>query len=201
MALLHLNIHKPATEKIPFFAVIDDELLDEAKRLRWLTTATSPRPIRSYYSKEKGRPVTESLARWVWSQTEGVKTDYVGHLDGDLLNCLRSNLVALRYNRLGSNKGICTSVFPCVELYRAEKGIPLEGLKVKQGRPIPVSEEQLQTLRHLRDTVGAGLSTHQFNLQIVAEEVGKPLSWRGLKTLEAELEKISTGYTSPEATQ
>lgn len=201
MAFIHLNVHKPVTAKIPFFAVIDAELLDEAQRLRWLTTATSPRPIRSFYSKEKGRPVTESLARWVWAQTEGGPTDYVGHLDGDLLNCQRSNLVALRYNRLGNNKGVCASEFPCVELYRAEKDIPLGGLKVKQGRPLPVSEEQIQTLRHLRDTVGAGLSMHQFNLQIVTEEVGKPLSWRGLKTLEAELEKISTGYSAPEETR
>lgn len=202
MALLHINIHKPVTAKIPFFAVIDEELLDEAKRLRWLTTATSPRPIRSYYSKEKGRPVTESLARWVWTQTEGGPTDYVGHLDGDLLNCARSNLVALRYNRLGNNKATEKAETRAdVTSYREAHGIPLDGLQIRQGRRLPVSEEQLQTLKRLRVTVGAGLSLHQFNLQIVKEEIGRSLSWRGLQTLNAEMDKIVLGYSEPEEAQ
>lgn len=186
MKLLHINLHKPVTAKVPFFAVVDEQLHDEAAKFRWLTTAGSDRPIRSFYSKEKGRPVTESLARWVWLHTRGSAVDYVGHLDGDMLNCCADNLVELKTCRTGKhgNTGDCLKAFSMeARAFREALGIPLGGAKVVRGRPLPATADQIAVLREARASVAKDMSLSRFNAEVVQAELGRKLSWRGLQTL------------------
>ena len=189
MKLLHINLHKPVTAKVPFFAVVDQQLHAEASKLRWLTTGENPRPLRSFYSKELGRPVTQSLARWVWFQVHGKEATFVGHRDGDLLNCTADNLVQLPYAHGGryANTGKCLGLFSDNETdaraYRCAASLPIGGQKITTGRPLPGTAEQHAKLRELRAGQCKDMSAARFNAEVVAEELGKKLSWRGLQTL------------------
>lgn len=187
MTPLHLNRHRPVTADVPFFALVDRNLIADALRYRWMTSTNSLRPVRVYYDRTKGRPVTESLARWVWTQVTGVEAPpLVGHVDGDLLNCTMENLKALHARSGGKHVNTGAGVKRLqldVAAYRLFHNIPAEGEKVTTGRPLPGTPAQHEQVRELRKTVGKNMSLAEFNHEIVAEELGKPLSWRGLKTL------------------
>lgn len=188
MKLLHINVHRSVDTPGPFFAVVDDVHHGVLSSLRWLTTSNTKRPIRSFYSKELGRPATVSLARFVWKLNHPTKDlpDNVGHLDGDLLNCTAANLVELSSSCRGdiSNTGKILEKFDTdVVVYRNAHQLPLGGLRVATGRPLPATEQQIATLRELRQTVGKDMSLDRFNAEIVAVELGRELSWRGLKRI------------------
>ncbi|NBW10118.1 MAG: hypothetical protein EBR82_19030 [Caulobacteraceae bacterium] len=184
--LLHINLHRSVDSDTPFFALVDDELHERLDWYRWMTQTDSMRPFRALYSKEKGCPITESLARHVWAITRGTVPNFIAHANGDLLDCRSSNLIETDSKRK-CKIHLSGKTFepPSARDYRVNHGLPLEGGKKPQGRPLPCTPEQIQKLRALRADVCADMPLSAFNNDVVQEELGRPLSWRGLKKLLA----------------
>ena len=183
MNLIHLNHHQNVDSGVPFFALVDAELQPRLCDFRWITTSESSRPFRVQYCKEKGRPVTESLARHVWSLTRGTTPKVLGHVNGDLLDCRLSNLeeVASKKACRAANTGK-TFQPPSARDYRINNRLNLEGGK-KEGRPLPCTPEVIERLRALRADVCADMPMKAFNNEVIREEIGKPLSWRLIKKI------------------
>lgn len=184
MKLLHLNHHLPVTADVPFFALVDEELHTRLSEFRWMTTRTSPRPFRVFYCKDRGAAVTESLARHVWALTKGPVPTFLAHANGDLLDCRSGNLTEVASKRYSKTKATGkTFEPPLARDFRVNNGLPLDGGRKQQGRPAPFTPEQKEKLLRLREEIGQGMSVMDFNYEVIKEELGRPLTWRGLKKL------------------
>jgi hypothetical protein len=193
-SFLAINLHRPVDDGCPTVALVDDSLFEKARQIRWMTTLGSDRPVRSVYDASLGRARVESLSRWVWEQTHPAnahKPVFLGHANGDLLDCRAENVISLRRANAGrSNK---TGVFVQQALedaktnsrqVREASGVSPAGEPKQRGRGLPYTEEQGEEIRRLR-TENPEMSLIRFNVEIVAEVVGKRLGHRVLTSLLA----------------
>lgn len=187
MKLLHINQHKHADSAGPFFVLVDADLFERLSSFRWITSSSSARPFRVYYCREKGGAKTETMARHVWEIAKGEPEPFIAHSNGDLLDCRASNLVKAASKKHGRIDQTGKSfVPPDVAFFRKNNGLSIEGVPAKRGRPLPGTQAQHAQIREIRASVGADMTLRDFNREVVAAELGRPLSWRALKKLLAD---------------
>lgn len=184
MKLLPLNIHRPVTDDIPHFAVVDSTALAACLRYRWVTDSNG-RPLRSRYSREVLRSRPQSLARFVWETLKQTPPpSIVAHVNHDLLDCRETNLRGVDYPALARSHRTGYSVqeafaalgFRDVAAARTALGISLEGVPARRGRACAVTPDQVREILAARAGVASTLTLSQFNAEVVNEIVGAPIN-------------------------
>lgn len=191
IAFLAINLHRPIDDGCPTVALVDERFLEEAQKIRWLTTTASDKPMNAVYDASLGRSRLESLARWVWEKTHpgAERPAFVGHVNHDLLDCRAENLVALRRANAGRTEKTRLCVQQALDeagltarKVRENAGFAIEGEPNRRGRPLPYTEDQAEELIRLR-AENPSLPLVRFNAEVVSEVLGKRLCHRVLSDL------------------